>query len=234
MLNQTNSSLEDKEIHFSKVDLKQFSDEFRRVDIALDTYDDIFSDFDSSSYSSRLISEDFVHEVLRKFNKREKKRLQIVFSIPAKERNSRHEHVIKKRIKEYFLEKMYELNDKSNIQKKEATTLMFAGFFSLLLVLTVAMPGISIDPFLARVIETFLLPVGWFGLWEGTNRFFDAKRRFDDEKKTYEALASADYIFISEEKIVENLTMTDQVQFKAEPMQVQQKEILQIAQSSEK
>ncbi|MEM5807290.1 MAG: hypothetical protein QW474_02815, partial [Candidatus Aenigmatarchaeota archaeon] len=180
---------------------------FRRIDIALDNYDDIFSDFDNSPYSSRLISDDFVHEVIRKYDKRERKKVQIYFSIPAKLRNPKIESIIKKRIKEYFLERLLDIEERIRNQKKEATLLMSAGFSSLLLVLLVTFPSLALDNFVVRTIETFLLPVGWFGLWEGANRFFESAKRFNEERNTFKALSEADYIFVAEEKIIKSLTL---------------------------
>jgi hypothetical protein len=51
-----------------KIDPKSVSDIFQIAPIALDTYDDIFSDFDPSPFDHRVISEDFLSELRRRYN----------------------------------------------------------------------------------------------------------------------------------------------------------------------
>jgi hypothetical protein len=54
----------------------------KTTQVALDNYDDIFSDFDYSDYSKRLLSYDFLKELRRRYEERKKGEYEITFSIP--------------------------------------------------------------------------------------------------------------------------------------------------------
>ena len=65
------------------------------IHIALDDYDDIFSDFDISSYENRALSQDFLDELKARCDgKKLKDKIKLILSLPKKERNKKDEKVI--------------------------------------------------------------------------------------------------------------------------------------------
>lgn len=68
---------------------KQSLLELAEVSILLDSYDDIFSDFDPSAYSERTLSDDFIIQAKKNFrNKSGNKKISLgFFCLPINEMN---------------------------------------------------------------------------------------------------------------------------------------------------
>lgn len=75
------------------------------IKIAIDSYDDLFSDFDISSYSERSISLDFKEALESKTIEPKFKTTKITLSIPKKERDNKKEQIISKRLNYFFIKK---------------------------------------------------------------------------------------------------------------------------------
>ena len=85
------------------------AEKLREITIQLDTYDDIFSDFDPRPYSSRALSEDFIKEIKRHYMEDKRGRFEVHFTIPASERNIGDEGLIKKRLRMLLKRKLLPL-----------------------------------------------------------------------------------------------------------------------------
>src|SRR3989344_8520573 len=71
------------------------------ISLILDSYDDIFSDFDPRDYSEKSLSDDFLVECKKAaIDKNDK--LELRFLVPKQKRNLIEEVLIKKRLKEHF------------------------------------------------------------------------------------------------------------------------------------
>ncbi|MCD1653109.1 hypothetical protein K7J14_00090 [Treponema zuelzerae] len=82
------------------------------VQIAIDNYDDLFSDFDIRGYEERYFSSDFLNELrMRTIKLFSKKELEIVFVIDKTERNATYEAIISGRLKLFFNNR-YERNNR--------------------------------------------------------------------------------------------------------------------------
>lgn len=55
--------------------------------LILDTYDDIFSDFDPRPYDERGLSDDFLSEARKAVKKKPSETIELKFLIPANKRN---------------------------------------------------------------------------------------------------------------------------------------------------
>src|SRR4030042_191107 len=89
------------------------SDVLQRADIALDDYDDIFSDFDFSPYEKRLLSEDFLRELSRRYSYARKGQFAVNFTLPGARRSEKVESLVRKRIKEHFKSRCKEIGRKT-------------------------------------------------------------------------------------------------------------------------
>ncbi len=165
------------------------------VDVALDNYDDIFSDFDISPYSKRLLSEDFVNEVLKHALPG---KTQIILSIPRMARNPKVEGVIKKRIQKYFEERLKAVLSQIYAHRKRGIKYIIAGVISLLLRISLT-PCCSDGWF--EIFDEILLVAGWFGIWTGIGKIVDEPFELLDLKRKFEILSSAKYIFVEEESL---------------------------------
>src|SRR5579883_721342 len=77
-------------------------DKATSISLALDEYEDLFSDFDPRPYSERSLSEDFLHELKRAAMSKEEKGLSLFLLLPKDKHNAAHEHIILERLRGHF------------------------------------------------------------------------------------------------------------------------------------
>jgi hypothetical protein len=167
----------------------------------LDSYDDIFSDFDPSPYSQRLLSEDFLSEAKRRYAETKKGKLELRFSLPAKMRDQKTEALIKRRLKQYFQMKAKEGEGEVRKSRVRGAVYFVLGF---LVLLSVAI----VPPFVGdygRFLEILLVPVGWFGMFDGVELMVESPRSFEKEINFSRRLADASYEFFSEEELMKKI-----------------------------
>lgn len=189
----------------NKNDPKTISDILQITQIAIDHYDDIFSDFDPSPYETRLLSEDFLHELSRRYSQKKKGDFIVNFTLPASERSEKTESLIRKRFKDYFKQ---ELKNLEKIQKDK----MFEGILRLLVgvilsILLIAIPELDITPILT--IFSVLL---WYALWSGFELIFDSSRKMRRKMIFAEKLMKAKYNFVAEEHILYTMQKLQDIQ----------------------
>ncbi len=187
------------------IEEKKPSSLFNLLHIALDTYDDIFSDFDPSAYSHRVLSDDFLKEIQKRYAETKYGDIELKFSIPSARRSIKTETLIKKRLNEYFQNQINLLDIEISNRKRTGSIYFFTGFFVLLSLFIVY----SLDKFLSsharEIITLILTPLGWFGMWEGLNLLIQAPIKYEDQKKFYLKFSKANYIFINEEDFIKEL-----------------------------
>ncbi len=72
------------------------------VSILLDSYDNIFSDFDPSEYSERAMSDDFIIQAKKISRNKSGNKMLLRLLLPANKRKEQEEKVIVKRLHSYF------------------------------------------------------------------------------------------------------------------------------------
>jgi hypothetical protein len=160
----------------------------------LDTYDDIFSDFDPRPYAKRALSDDFL--IVAKTASREKrdKELELNFLIPEKDRKPEIEEIIKKRLREHFKKHLHQF--KEEIKRKQMHGLLFiligavTMFFASFIVL--GEKGL-LSSFLLVLFE----PVGWFSMWRGLDIIFNINSNEKPNLDFYKKMSKADLKFNS-------------------------------------
>ena len=88
---QKKDSMKKDEMHNTK--LLQLSE----ISLIIDTYDDIFSDFDPRPYSQRALSDDFLLEARKASKDKVSGTFELNFLIPSHLKNKVHVVMIKKR-----------------------------------------------------------------------------------------------------------------------------------------
>ena len=74
----------------------------KELNLWLDSYDDIYSDFDSRHYNRRRISEDFIHELRTEMKYRNMDAEHLVLFLPQSIRNEKSEKVILESLPVFF------------------------------------------------------------------------------------------------------------------------------------
>ena len=169
------------------------------IGIALDTYDDIFSDFDIRGYDERAISRDFLDELRLRLRRHVSETpLAIVLLIPISERSPQQEGLILERLASFFQER------KAYYRKENRRTLLT----SLLLVaiglglamganLLVGYPGVP------SLLSDFLLIPAWFFVWNGLELLIKNRREISRKGDYYGLLRGARLEFRDREGVLD-------------------------------
>lgn len=157
------------------------------IGIALDTYDDIFSDFDIRGYDERAISRDFLDELRLRLRRRAgEAALAIVFLIPLSERSPQQESLVLERLKSFFQER------RAYYRKENSRTLLTS-----LLLVAIGL-GLALGANLlanragaSSLLGDFLLIPAWFFVWNGLELLIKNRREINRKGEYYGQLCGA-------------------------------------------
>ena len=159
----------------------------KNIGLVLDSYQDLFSDFDPRDFSQRTISDDFLVECKKATRDRED-HFELKFLLPNAKRNFRDELKIKKRLKLHFQKHFHE---KENEIKKEGFIWVIIG--------AILMLGSTYlydkKEFIMRFLLIVLEPAGWFLVWEGLYNALIYTREKNPELHFYRKMANAQINF---------------------------------------
>ncbi len=137
------------------------------ISLILDSYDDIFSDFDPRPYSGKALSDDFLLECKKASSDKEKK-LELRLLVPKHKRNLDYEAQINKRLKHHFQKHYKEKQEEKGKIRKQGLLLSAIG--------TVLILGGTLlydyRGFIFNLIRVILEPSGWFTMWTGLEKIF--------------------------------------------------------------
>ena len=172
---------------------------FSQISLWLDSYTDIFSDFDPRPYSQRALSHDFLSEVKRASSDKESGSMELSFLIDRKKRDSNLESIIRRRLKAHFkhhVELLKKEKDKTIIRgllfSMVGVVLMFA---TTIILFRYEKGGNIIMSFLIVLLE----PAGWFSFWEGLNTIFFESKNVNPELAFYRKMIDASINFRSQD-----------------------------------
>lgn len=164
------------------------------ISLWLDTYDDIFSDFDPRPYSERALSVDFLDEVKRASRERASGILELKLLIPKDMRNSEKESSIKKRLHEHF-------KKHHAILKKEKKKIVKTSIFTCLIGFTMMAFASLLRTLHPTVFNSILMvlfePAGWFAVWFSLDRIFYLVKGKRPDLEFYGKMSKSGISFIS-------------------------------------
>ncbi len=172
--------------------------DFQEITVALDTLDDIFSDFDPRPLHQRALSEDFLKEIQKFYKESAIGKIIVVFLGPLalKEllEKNQWEKLIIGHLHQEFRSRSQQA--KKAIQSIRKTGARFITFGAILLVTLTFLRIFKFFPPLALEIGTeLLLPLGWFGMWEGFSNLVETPYKLKEEVIMYDKLSKAQYSF---------------------------------------
>lgn len=167
----------------------------RTINIWLDNYDDIFSDFDPRPYSERTLSDDFLREVRKVCSETNDSANELILQLPALKRNSEIEITLTKRLHNHIKQNDQRFrNLKNKIRKKAMLTL----FIGLLLMLGAGyLSSLNSRNFLLNAILVMAEPTGWFLVWYGLDELFYRTKQNKNELEFYSIIAKSKISFSS-------------------------------------
>jgi len=166
------------------------------ISIWVDSYDDIFSDFDPRPYSERILSEDFIAELRRVSIEEESEEVsELHLLIPEKSRKEEVEAVIVKRIHAYFRKGGHTLFSRIRRTRGRAVLMAIAGMTMILLASYIS--GIQMDKFYMKILLVLFEPAGWFFVWTGMDDLFLASRKRKRELEFFSKMSKTKVVFSS-------------------------------------
>lgn len=181
--------------------VKQRLDDINSISIAIDTYDDIFSDFDPRDILDRDLSEDFINELARRHRHGAKGKYDVVIVAPKTIENTAIEKKITTRLNKYFHQKYLRYKKSIDELRIRGAIYIVVGMLLLSALTLLAYFG-KMDRFTIELIGIIFMPLGWFGIWEGFSKIVDIPFRLGTDVLVYKRLSKAAYKFeyIGEQK----------------------------------
>ena len=142
------------------------------ISLILDSYDDIFSDFDPRQYSEKALSDDFLSECKRAAKDKEVG-VELRLLVPKHKRKFDDENKIRKRLKNHFNKHFKEKEKEMRSVKREGLMWFFLG----VVVMVAATFFYKRDEFIFTLLFIMAEPASWFLFWEGLNLIiFESKK----------------------------------------------------------
>ena len=168
----------------------------RDLNFWIDSYDDLFSDFDSRPFSGRAISDDFILEMNKLTEEKEDFVKTIRFQIPAKVRDEKTEAIIVERLTKEFRREYIRFEDELNVGRKNGILMAILGFTALMS--AVIITSIDGNKLWQNSLKILFEPAGWFLIWTGFDKMFIAGKPIKRKRAFYARLEKSKVEFVSD------------------------------------
>ena len=159
----------------------------KELELWLDSYDDIYSDFDSRHYLKRRISEDFLHELRIEMKYKEHHASDMVLLLPQDSRDQTAEKIIADSLSDFFTSQFRFHHDKCRKKMSNGILLFVLGVCVMLLNAWISYR--SAESFPAIGLRVLLEPAGWFLVWTALDFLFYDFTGLRKERDFYEKLS---------------------------------------------
>ncbi len=164
------------------------------VSVWLDTYDDLFSDFDPRPFEERAVSDDFLREAKTFSKEKAGGRFELVLLIPHRLQDTEKEAVIVRRLHEFFAQNRELAGSAINANRRTG-----GGLVALAVLLMLAgawLRSIPSESFLFNFFLVVLEPAGWFTIWNGFDRLFFVPRQLASDLQFFRRMSEGMISFI--------------------------------------
>ncbi|MDD5317619.1 MAG: hypothetical protein PHF51_02685 [Candidatus ainarchaeum sp.] len=163
--------------------------------VYLDSYDDLFSDFDYGPYEARRVSDDFLRELETRFKYVRQGKVDLLLVVPDGERDREVEVRARKRLKQVFAAKANAAD--AHLHQFRRSGIFYAAVGSGVLVLSWALASIFAGPQapLFSLASVVITPAGWFWGVKGLERLFDIPAEFSRKRSLYALFSDATISF---------------------------------------
>ena len=175
-----------------KGELKKYAESGAGIPLVIDSYEDIFSDFDPRPYSNKALSGDFLLEC-KKASTDKEGRIKMRFFLPKNKRNLLEEIKIKKRLKEHFNKHLRGKRREISGMKMEGAFWAFMG--AVMMVVSAFFFGKQDLSFGIHLLTTLVQPAGWFFLWEGLAKILINPKEKLPDYYFYKKMSGSDISF---------------------------------------
>lgn len=172
----------------------QRESDLREIAIVIDTWDDVFSDFDPRPLSERMVSADFIDELRKRYKETRSGDFRITIYSPVALKSADSERIVTKRLKQHFKQKFLQKKKILTFIRVRGMIFVLIGICSLSF-LTLATYYKFLHELTIQMLSIILMPLGWFGLWEGFSKIIDTSPAVIHDEKLFEKLSKARYDF---------------------------------------
>jgi hypothetical protein len=170
------------------------TEKLKEISIIIDVWDDVFSDFDPRPLDERALSEDFISELKKRYRETPRGDLLISFYAPRTLKHEDSERMVTQRLKQYFGDRALQKKQELFRTRKKGGGFVLGGIFFLTSITLLAY--FNIFPVLMiKILEIVLVPLGWFGIWEGFSKIVNASPGSSQEGILFRKLSKAEYRF---------------------------------------
>ncbi len=163
------------------------------ISIILDTYDDIFSDFDPRPYNERALSEDFILETKRAARDKDSG-IGLHLLIPQAVRSEKSEALIRVRLREYFRKSHRKLVTELSARNRGAAELIVAGAVIGAIDALLLSSG-SFSTIIKDSVEIILTPASWYTIWTGFDNLLMKPKDIVADLEFYKKMMGAQVAF---------------------------------------
>ncbi len=161
------------------------------ISLILDSYDDIFSDFDPRPYNIKALSDDFLLEC-KKASVDKDKELELRFLVPRNKRKTNEEYEIRKRLRNHFQKHFKEKENEIRGIKKNGLIWFFLGA----IVMFASTFFYELTGLLFKFLFITSQPAGWFFFWEGLGKIFIESKKKKPDYNFYRKMSKAKIYFL--------------------------------------
>ena len=153
----------------------------------LDSYNDLYSDFDSRHFGRRRISEDFMLELRQAMTGEYTASKELVLLLPTTERKPEAEKQIIERLTTYFSNQFKDAQSTHNKKVRAGWILIVSGLAIMVINAWISLQYPEQNVIMAsRVV---LEPAGWFMMWTGLDILFTDRKVLRKEMLLFRSLA---------------------------------------------
>jgi hypothetical protein len=166
------------------------ADETREISLRLESYDDIFSDFDIRPFSKRALSVDFLDEIKRASSDKTSEGVELVLFVPESERSESHDTTIRERLAAHFRRHYHLLAAEKRRFMRRGWSMVGLGIISMIGAALIHFNTPEKSLFMSFLL-VFLEPAAWFLLWEGMDQIVFESKSINPELDFYRKMSSA-------------------------------------------
>lgn len=168
--------------------------DIQEISIAIDSWDDIFSDFDPNPLEQRILSEDFLLELKKRYHETPRGSYLLTIYAPLSLKDESAERIVIKRLKQYFKFGHLSLKKEINAAARKGAIFVVVGVI-FLGALTLVTYHKLLDMLTTELLGIVLMPLGWFGVWEGFSRIIEPSPLLKQDLELFGKLSKAVFKF---------------------------------------
>lgn len=166
---------------------------YSEITLRLDSYDYVFSDFDSRDYAERTLSDDFLFEAKKLSKEINEKKMMLKLLVPSHSANETQENIITKRLKSYFKSQHRHLHFENKKTSKKGMMLIILG--GIMMVIASYISFLQPKAFGFHILLILFEPAGWFAVWVGLDNIFIRSEKRKSELDFFSKMSKIEIAF---------------------------------------